>query len=302
MCNVVEAVIELPSPVPVTKGKLHVWLMDDRARRLAGSRLATLKRSLRLPILYTDLWIFITTVRTDHRAPAHAGPESKSCRRRPTRPDEPSSMRPPLLRADEAAGAAAAQGRRAMIMGARYGGAGATRRAPTVWCFHARAPLRAAVRGRAAVTLRLAPAAALGERAVPCGNQSVDHAVTATTSRRWRGTSDAIEHRVDAGGRLPRTGAAAGLPWPLDEKIRPPPKEVARTTEKGWLLERGFRGAGSDIPPAPDAGREADGARSAASSPCERGAGLCTTAGQRRPAGDGGHGAGTRAGAPTLSP
>ena len=49
VCNVVEAVIELPEPVPVTKGKLHVWVMDEGTRLRVASQLAS------LPIQYTDL-------------------------------------------------------------------------------------------------------------------------------------------------------------------------------------------------------------------------------------------------------
>jgi len=49
VCNVVEAVIELPEPVPVTKGKLHVWLMDE------GTRLRVVSQLAALPILHTDL-------------------------------------------------------------------------------------------------------------------------------------------------------------------------------------------------------------------------------------------------------
>jgi hypothetical protein len=49
VCNVVEAVIELPSPVPVTKGKLHVWVMDE------GTRLRVVSQLASLPTLYTDL-------------------------------------------------------------------------------------------------------------------------------------------------------------------------------------------------------------------------------------------------------
>ena len=68
VCNVVEAVIELPSPVPVTKGKLHVWVMDE------GTRLTSRGAAGFVAYLVYGS-IFITTVRADHRAD-HAGPES----------------------------------------------------------------------------------------------------------------------------------------------------------------------------------------------------------------------------------
>ena len=104
VCNVVEAVIELPSPVPVSKGKLHVWLMDETTRLRVAEQLAA------LPISYTDL----------RELPPYEpiiGPITPGRNRSYNRTDDlPSSTRPPSW-VDEAAPLPVRND-----YGARYGG------------------------------------------------------------------------------------------------------------------------------------------------------------------------------------
>ena len=104
VCNVVEAVIELPEPVPVTKGKLHVWAMDENTRLRVAEQLAS------LPIQYTDL----------RELPPYEpiiGPITPGRNRSYNRTDDlPSSTRPPSW-VDEAAPLPVRND-----YGARYGG------------------------------------------------------------------------------------------------------------------------------------------------------------------------------------
>lgn len=105
VCNVVEAVVELPSPIPIQKGKLSLWALEDDVRlQIASQVLDVAVMDLSLLPLYEPIVGPITPGRNrSYNRTRSPSPTSTTLTPPPSSPRRPSSTEPPAWSIESAA-------------------------------------------------------------------------------------------------------------------------------------------------------------------------------------------------------